>query len=723
MTLAVLLYVIFHAEDPLRANFFVGATLAVAVGFCASMPSRAATVGLWTFDTIGDTTDVAAGEVLYDTSGNNLHFVRGVNAGNVLISTDVPSVAAAGSYSLFVNAGGRGLDTPSTDLLSIGKTGQLTIEFWYKPLIADTVRFIFSQTTGVAAPAKNGYSLAQTVPVSSASGLDFVTTNDNSTLIRWRDGDKFITNQNGAGSGQGWMHLALTIDSATGEYKLYRDGLLDLTNNRTGFTPYASVEAVLRLGASSANGNTGTFMIDDLRISDVVLPSGSGTGMNELAWNASLANIQAPPPRPANFGKQWVRNHDFTISAWAYTDYPNLYTDAHFNAALTNGYQAANNGGVMPMYLGVLTELNDQTRTLIHIALNSGVKAFLLRDELPFDEIAGFREVADYIRSIDSEALIIAGLSGSNHPYGNNVMTNAKPDAVIHGYYPFHGPTGADDDWYWGGLTDVAYVRHTALLYDVPYFAYVQSFEDLLDRPNHNPLEQRRRLPNESELRAELFSKLSAGIQGFAYFKFQKGINEDMAIVDPFGVTSSLYEPAKKANAEVLNLGQSLRFLTSTDWRFKSGGVAATPQMMTAWNAGAGNGLIVDITIHGTPQDRRDALVGYFTDDDGGEYFMFVNTFHGDNLDALDATVDFTLLFDSSIDTIWRLNRLTGAVEQIDLVGNSLSLTLPGGTGDLFKFYDGNFAGVVIPEPGTLVLFLATTLACLRPRRGDAPRS
>jgi hypothetical protein len=90
-------------------------------------------------------------------------------------------------------------------------------------------------------------------------------------------------------------------------------------------------------------------------------------------------------------------------------------------------------------------------------------------------------------------------------------------------------------------------------------------------------------------------------------------------------------------------------------------------------------------------------LIGFFTDDFGDNYFMLVNLYQDKNLTVAQTALDFIIEFDSSIDSIWRLNRLTGEAEEIALVDHILNLTLPGGTGDLFKYDNGFFAGLGVP--------------------------
>lgn len=677
---------------------FHALSLAIAVAFCLAQVASAATVGLWQFDTMTDVTyatassagDPPGGETLFDSSGNNLDFVSTYDFGSGLLSDNVAGVMAPNTNSLQgVQLGARQYETPSSSLLHRGNTGEMTIEFWFNYLRP-------SPTLGYIAAFDGG------TPSTNIGNWDvYADANGDIRFGTFSAGGVYAEVKTNYAAGYDpadgqWHHIAFSVNNA-GTLASYFDGQLVQQSavGAVGAAPAALADK-LNLGfwRPSATFGDHDFLIDELRISDVALLPGSGTGVNELSWNAQLGiPPEVLPPRDANFGRDWIRDRDFTLSAWDATKYYSQYKQSGFNAVLGGGPEAIA-AGVEDHYLGAFSQLDNASRTEIHIALNQGVSAFMLRDETPPGDIAGIGQVAEYIRSLSPDAFLIAGLGSSNPAYIDNIVNTIRPEAVVHAFYPFQGTSNATDDWF-PALSNTALVRERTLHHNVAYFSYVQTFEDF--ETGTNTIDDNRRLPTESEFRAEAFAKLSAGAKGLIYFRFQNNpLTEDEALIDPDGNSSPLYTPVASANQEILNLGKSLRHLTSTDWRFLSGGVSTTPAEMSAWNASAGNGLIDAISIGGPSLSRKDGLVGYFTDDDGDDYFMLANTYHGDSLDAAAAAVSFTITFDSAVDTIWRLNRLTGLVEQINLTNSILNLTLPGGTGDLFKFGDGNFAGLEI---------------------------
>ena len=257
--------------------------------------SQAATVGLWLFEELLDANPTESdGERVFDSSGNELHFTKSGKNGYLELSSDVPPGAPANSNSLDFTAAAQ-TDTPSTDLLSIGKTGQITIEFWYKTQLTDTVRRIMAQENYYPDGPWHWWSLAQALPnpfPGTASPIDFYTARpprEGTTEVfheaRYKSEDSFLDQNH-----EQWIHIATTVDGS-GTMRMYRDGVLE--DEKTGYDSFEPQTSTLRLGSNNpAGGRTGDFLIDDLRISDVALLPGNGTGVDELAWNTSLSVSQ-----------------------------------------------------------------------------------------------------------------------------------------------------------------------------------------------------------------------------------------------------------------------------------------------------------------------------------------------------------------------------------------------------------------------------------------------
>jgi len=72
---------------------------------------------------------------------------------------------------------------------------------------------------------------------------------------------------------------------------------------------------------------------------------------------------------------------------------------------------------------------------------------------------------------------------------------------------------------------------------------------------------------------------------------------------------------------------------------------------------------------------------------------MASNLWHDAGASAIDRVLPVTIKFAPDVKEVHRLNRRTGQVEQLAIDDGTLKITLPGGTGDLFKLNDGRFPG------------------------------
>jgi len=268
-------------------------SLAVGTMFALSQMASASTVGLWTMEDLFDSNgEDPAGERTSDVSDNGLHLTRTQNFGSMSLNTDVASVQPAGTTSMNVrSAGARNIITPGDDRLAAGKTGQFAVEFWLKPdseVAVDTIMYFVAATRGSGAADDGWGVLARNTGDKSDFGFQFFHRDS-------AGGNHSITTaETYDANNPTWMHVAATVDTAQDRAWLYVDGVEVGTNPGFGnsYTAAATDTLVLGTAPGSGGGFAGKHNIDDLRISDVALLPGNGTGVGELAWNATL--IPAP---------------------------------------------------------------------------------------------------------------------------------------------------------------------------------------------------------------------------------------------------------------------------------------------------------------------------------------------------------------------------------------------------------------------------------------------
>lgn len=236
----------------------------------------AATVGQWTFDE-------TSGDTFLDSSGNN----RNLTATNPQPlgsgwhrDTDQPAIAPVGGRSLNADSP-RVIESASSDVYSLGKTDSLTIEFWYKdtPDASQVVDYIINNNS----TGNNRYA----VFLDGGDRINFF-------FIDNAGGTHFLLTPAGSiTEAAGWQHIAGVFDTTVGNGSaaLYINGsVVASTNSFGGSTLWDSLSANLRVMTQQGAGSgfDGDNLIDELRISNVALPAGNGTGVGELAWNASL---------------------------------------------------------------------------------------------------------------------------------------------------------------------------------------------------------------------------------------------------------------------------------------------------------------------------------------------------------------------------------------------------------------------------------------------------
>lgn len=458
-----------------------------------------------------------------------------------------------------------------------------------------------------------------------------------------------------------------------------------------------------------------------------------------LCLALSPAAVAAEPTaRPADFGRQWVRSHPFTLMALTLEDKPfvgnDRYAEAGFSTLLAwkrrpEAFKAAARRKLPWHYhldkrIKDFDEIKSQVSQLLETY--PGGQGFLVFDEPKLPDMARAGERAAWLQQAHPELLVYATVNPIKppfeHSYPNlagepvigkglydepsvpytyddhldNLAQIVGSDVLMGNIYPFWVPELYHPEQYLQHQYFVMLMafRKAGLKHNRPYWVFVQAYE--------HP--RRSRYPSESDVRMEVYSSLAFGFTGISYFLYDN-------TGPPFGPSilyhdlspAPLYYQIKALNAEVAHLGQALRFLTSTDVRYlpgsrMEGGQPVThpvPRALAAFDPRSRVAKDVrDVAFRGTGS-YNNALIGFFRDDDGGKYVMVVNLQHGEGKSAAALKAPVTLTLDQSITAVYRLSRHTGKAESVAVTGGKLELDLPGGTGELLKLNDGNFPGVV----------------------------
>lgn len=289
--------------------------MSISLTFCLILIAStldAATLGYWGFNE-------GSGNLAADSSGNGHNFSLtppSVSPPSNLFSPNTPPLFNGGTSfdgrARGINDGTGSLDTTSDTL---------TLEAWVNiaapgPVLEGATGQMFPNILGKSSDSG----------VANAPYFLMLESRDSSgfSTDKWQieyiftdtDGSR-SHNQNTGVFLQGsqletWTHIAVTYDgsnaAANAIIKIYVDGVEQASiTNHSIHNSVPTSDGVLRGNIRSGTGdvvlgssdsrflNTNApFFIDEVRISDEALLPGSGSGLNELAFNANLSPVPEP---------------------------------------------------------------------------------------------------------------------------------------------------------------------------------------------------------------------------------------------------------------------------------------------------------------------------------------------------------------------------------------------------------------------------------------------
>ncbi len=431
---------------------------------------------------------------------------------------------------------------------------------------------------------------------------------------------------------------------------------------------------------------------------------------------ATLAVAASISAEELTRGKRWVRSRPFTTMALTIIPEscnPQQYKDANLTTTLAwkqREQLLEGSAGVgLPWHLhvrrAVLSKegLTDElkARRKGHVKNYQGCSGWLVWDEPNRAEMFHVAKTIRWLKETWPETLVYSNAypkgAASERYYGGETpaggysyeqylrdfSTILDSDVVMYDAYIF-----SDDGGTRNPFLTMSTARKVALEQRKPYWTFVQSYAD--ERRGN-------RMPSESDIRMQVFAHLASGFTGIGYFTYEDQQGPAM-VSNATRQRRPIYYHVARLNQEVLNVGQALRFLESTDVRYVAGYGNQVPTGVTAWKPGAGgNNFIKSIVIEGSGSKSikwRDVLVGFFEDDQGDDYFMLTNLWHDENVASSQRSMKVTLKLQPGVTAIGRLSRETGKPELLTVKGDEFELTLPGGTGELLRFGSAQFPGL-----------------------------
>jgi len=333
--------------------------------------------------------------------------------------------------------------------------------------------------------------------------------------------------------------------------------------------------------------------------------------------------------------------------------------------------------------------------------------AFVMAGDEPGDkdpkEIAEIARLTKWVRKTYPGTIAFANLSitKANHDV---YIKKCQPDVFSFDHYPLLRDGGISEHY----LFDLAWGRQTSMRYRLPYWIYLQSYG--------RKEQQAYRIPDQADIRFLVFTFLAhggTGIQWFMYYGYEEDMVMDSQVRDPGRTPSEkhTYETSYPTRSwfAVRDVAPEVRVLSRAIVHLRPKGNVAYVGNGLLWDRKApgypnynpvipfrnerfkGRGALRSIKI--LDKENLGAMVGFFDDEAGQEYFMVVNLQHGAKMSKMDGLKTLRLVFNRNVEKIERLNRLTGRVEVLRTKAargrRTLDVRLEGGTGDLFKWSDG----------------------------------
>lgn len=439
----------------------------------------------------------------------------------------------------------------------------------------------------------------------------------------------------------------------------------------------------------------------------------------------------------AGAGKDWVRNHPLMVSALVVQDtHLDVYTSTGLNLLLgwesqDAIYQAAVLQN-LPWTLhaihkrtpanypgepnpGPLIDADvaaDKQRTIDYINQYPGNVALYVWDEPKPDDYTRLLDAVSWaktsfpskltytsVNAYDTMSGGCGGNPGIGYDYSDHVtnVIGTGLDVISANPYPYYSDTTQTETYlrcrYFATLESV---RNRAKSADVPYWIFVQSTD-----------EKSYRLPSQSDLRLTLFAPLAYGFTGFHFYMYWHPDSDNIVqstrqFPSPPDAGHAFNHHVEDAVAEVARLGRTLRLLKSQLVRHvRSQSANTLPWGTVEFEGTPVNPLggITGITMT-TAAATDNGLIGFFEDDYHHNYFMLVNTKRAAGTGASDTSLTFNVDIGPTITSLYKMNRDTGVIESVPIAVDpnsnkrTVTVTILGGTGELFKVNSPSFVGL-----------------------------
>ena len=334
--------------------------------------------------------------------------------------------------------------------------------------------------------------------------------------------------------------------------------------------------------------------------------------------------------------------------------------------------------------------------------------SFIMTNDEPGteEELVHIGALAKWVRQTYPDTIQFVNLSIAKIDH-DRLVELCQPDVFSFDHYPLqrNGVTHLNY------LYDLDWGRQTASKHKLPYWIYLQATGREESKPSYAY-----RVPDEADMRFLVFTFLAHGGTGIQFYMYY-GHDESLVIdtgVDNMSsrdadhrfensIVTRAWHAIRDVAPEIQNLGTVLVNLRSKGhigytgngelWDHPAPRYQFKPTVEMNHGRFRRHQYLKEVEI--TDGTNRGIAIAFFDDAAGEEYFMVVNMMHGTNMSKVDGARRLLLRFSSDVERIERLSRFSGQIETLNTTEagteyRDLNIILEGGTGDLFKWSNGN---------------------------------
>ncbi len=313
--------------------------------------------------------------------------------------------------------------------------------------------------------------------------------------------------------------------------------------------------------------------------------------------------------------------------------------------------------------------LNEIGKFISQTKNNKSNIGYFLYDEPKIDDLVSFTQTWEVVsKMIPADKLtwinfIPDHYGGDTYENADRYLNTFKPTVIASALYPYQADINKDLENMSVYYSCLENMRKLSIKYKVPFWLFAQSASWKNKKGKIS-----RRMPNEAEIRLQIYSSLAYGAKGIWYYNYviphhHRSIVQ--AILDEEDKPTQIYYVIKAINREILCLAPTLMKIRAKE-------IMHINNQSDYKKYCQSDRIKPDI-------NGNDLLIGYYADEKGNNYMMIVNK------ELNEAFNNIVLKKGKDIKTIHMISKKTGREIDLFLYKDNYKMKMKAGDGILLK--------------------------------------